>query len=108
MTASANASLTRVGVTVTAIETAHATTSTAIEATAVGLDGSGSSEGGKGHEGGKTLDSGGSVDTGKSHGGLITNDGTVLAQATASRHWTRTRPASAPGARRSGSSTTAR
>ncbi|QTN22134.1 autotransporter outer membrane beta-barrel domain-containing protein [Rhizobacter sp. AJA081-3] len=79
--ATATATVDQVAVTLTLAETAHVSATTAITATAVGIDG-GDAAGGRPHEGSKGHSSGGS-DGG--HGGsTLRNDGSVLADATAS------------------------
>lgn len=72
VSAKATASLDSVAVTLTLLETAHATTTTTLAATAVGIDAGGTAHGDKGHAGG--------------HGhaaGSIVNDGSVTAEASA-------------------------
>ena len=84
VSATAKATVDNVAVTLTLAETAHVSATTTITATAVGIDG-GDAAGGPKHEGSKGHSSGGSDGGHGGHGGsILRNDGSVLADATAS------------------------
>lgn len=80
--ATATATVDKVAVTLTLAETAHVSATTAIEATAVGIDGGDAAGGGPAHEGSKGRRNGGSQDGGTG-GILLRNDGSLRADATA-------------------------
>ncbi len=80
--ATATATVDTVAVTLTLAETAHVSATTAIMATAVGIDGGDAADGASWHDGGKGIVSGGG-ESDKPRGSSIRNDGSVRADASA-------------------------